>query len=57
LLSILLWWRASLLERKDEQAAREERKQFIPDWSYIRQRLEESNTTMADNGNPTSAVE
>jgi hypothetical protein len=38
-----------LLERKDEQAAREERKQFIPDWSYIRQRLEESTAT--DNGN------
>jgi hypothetical protein len=56
LLSILLWWRASFLERKDEQAAREERKQFIPDWSYIRQRLDESTTT-TDNGNPTSAVE
>jgi hypothetical protein len=49
LLSILLWWRASFLERKDEQAAREERKQFIPDWSYIRQRLDESTAT--DNGN------
>jgi hypothetical protein len=41
LLSILLWWRASFVERKDELAAREERKQFIPDWSYIRQRLDE----------------
>ena len=57
LISILLWWRASFVERQDEQAAREERKQFIPDWSYIRQRLEESGTTMTDNGNPPSAVE
>ncbi len=42
LISIILWWRAGFLERKDEQAAREERNRFIPDWSYIRQRLEES---------------
>jgi hypothetical protein len=57
LISILLWWRASFLERKDEQEARDERKQFIPDWGYIRQRLDESTTTMTDNGNPPSAVE
>jgi hypothetical protein len=57
LISILLWWRASFLERKDEQAAHEARKQFIPDWTYIRQRLEESSTTMANNGSPPSAVE
>jgi hypothetical protein len=57
LISILLWWRPSFLERKDEQAARDERKQFIPDWGYIRQRLDESTTTMTDNGNPPSAVE
>ncbi len=57
LISILLWWRASFVERKDEQAARDERNQFIPDWSYIRQRLEESNTTVTDNGNRPSAVE
>ena len=57
LISILLWWRASFQEHKDEQAAHDERKQFIPDWSYIRQRLEESNATVTDNGNPTSAVE
>ncbi|MFI5116103.1 MAG: hypothetical protein ACHP8B_05325 [Terriglobales bacterium] len=57
LISILLWWRASFVERKDEQAACEAGAQFIPDWSYIRQRLEESSTTMTDNGNPPSAVE
>jgi hypothetical protein len=57
LISVLLWWRASFVERKDEQAAREERKQFLPDWSYIRQRLEESTTTLTDNGNPPSAVD
>jgi hypothetical protein len=44
LISIFLWWRASSVERQEEQAAHEERKQFIPDWSYIRHRLEEPNT-------------
>jgi hypothetical protein len=48
LISILLWWRAGSVERKDEQAAHDERKQFIADWSYIRQRLEESGTARAD---------
>lgn len=55
LISILLWWRASLVERQDEQAARDERKQFLPDWNYIRQRLDESSTI--DNENPPAAVE
>ncbi len=55
LISIFLWWRASFQERKEEAAAREERKQFVPDWTYIRQRLEESGTI--DNGNPTKATE
>ena len=45
IISIFLWWRASFLERQDEQAARDERKKFVPDWSYIRQRLEESDVT------------
>jgi hypothetical protein len=54
LISILLWWRASFQERQDEQTAHEARKQFIPDWTYIRQRLEESSTTMSDNGNRPS---
>ena len=44
LISIFLWWRAGFVERQDEQAARDERKRFVPDWSYIRQRLEESTT-------------
>jgi hypothetical protein len=51
LISIFLWWRASFVERQDEQAAREERNRFVPDWSYIRQRLEESGTT-DDGGYP-----
>ena len=55
LISILLWWRASFVERKDEQAAREERNQFIPEWSYIRQRLEESTTI--DSGNSPRPLE
>lgn len=54
LISIFLWWRASFLERQDEQAARDERNRFVPDWSYIRQRLEESTT---DNPFPSSAPE
>jgi hypothetical protein len=54
LISILLWWRASFVERQDEQAARDERNRFIPDWSYIRQRLEESNTTVIGNSSPPS---
>ncbi len=41
MLSILLWWRASFVERKDEQTAHDERIRFMPDWSYIRQRLDE----------------
>jgi hypothetical protein len=53
LVSIGLWWRASFVERKEDQAAHEERKRFVPDWSYIRQRLEESSTM--DNENPPSA--
>ena len=53
-ISILLWWRASFLERQDEQAARDERNRFIPDWSYIRQRLEEPNTIVIGNSSPPS---
>ena len=41
LLSILLWWRAGFVERKDEQAAHEERNKFIPAWGYVRQRLDD----------------
>ncbi len=54
-ISIFLWRRASSQERKEETAAREERKQFVPDWTFIRQRLEESGPI--DNGNPTKASE
>jgi hypothetical protein len=54
LISIFLWWRASFVERQDEQAAHEERTRFTPDWGYIRQRLEESNTTVIENVSPPS---
>jgi hypothetical protein len=54
LISILLWWRASFVERKDEQAAREVREQFISNWSYIRQRLEESSTPAIGNSSRPS---
>ncbi len=50
LLSILLWWRASFLERQDEAAAHEERMQFIPDWNHIRERLEADVTYNGDSG-------
>jgi hypothetical protein len=48
LISIGLWWRASFVERKEEQAAHEERKRFVPDWSYIRQRLDDITATDAE---------
>ncbi len=48
LISIFLWWRAGFQERKDEQEARAERKRFVPDWNYIRQRLEESDSSTND---------
>ena len=54
MISIFLWWRAGFLERKDEEAAREERKQFTPDWSYIRQRLE---ANITDGGDPSKNSE
>ncbi len=54
LISIFLWWRASLVERQEEQAAHEERKQFIPDWSYIQHRLEEPNTGVVGNSSQPS---
>ncbi len=48
LVSIALWWRASFVERKEEQAAHEERKRFVADWSYIRQRLDDITATDAE---------
>ena len=41
-LSILLWWRAGVMEQKAAQEARAERNSFKPEWEYLRQRLEET---------------
>lgn len=39
LLSIFLWWRAAYMERKAEREAQELRREFRPDWNYLRERL------------------
>src|SRR5580704_10894089 len=44
LLSIFLWWRAAYAEREAEAEAQAQRKAFIADWSYIRERLDETVT-------------
>jgi len=41
-LSIVLWWRAGVMEQKAAQEARAERNSFKPEWEYLRQRLEET---------------
>lgn len=45
LLAIFLWWRTGYVERQAAREARAERSAFVANWSYIRQRLEESETT------------
>jgi len=52
LLSMLLWWRAGFAEQKADREARAERSGFIAEWSYIRLRLEESETTPSEEGPP-----
>ncbi len=42
LLSIFLWWRAGFMEQKDEREAQVTRRAFRPDWSYLDERLQES---------------
>jgi general stress protein CsbA len=41
LLSLFLWWRTAYMERKSEQEAQDLRRSFRPDWSYLRERLQE----------------
>ena len=41
-LSIFIWWRAGYEERKTDQAAQVERNRFVPEWTYLQQRVEES---------------
>lgn len=42
LLAIFLWWRAGYVEQQAAREAQAERSAFLPDWNYIRHRLEES---------------
>jgi hypothetical protein len=42
LLSIFLWWRAGFMEQKDEREAQATRNGFRPEWSYLEERLQES---------------
>jgi hypothetical protein len=41
LLSIFLWWRAAYMERKAEREAQDLRRDFRPEWNYLRERLQE----------------
>jgi hypothetical protein len=50
LLAIFLWWRAGYVEQQAAREAQAERSAFVPDWNYIRQRLEESETTPVEQG-------
>jgi hypothetical protein len=54
LLAIFLWWRAGYAEQQADREAAAERRAFVPDWNYIRQRLEESETSSAVSEHPTS---
>ena len=51
LLSLLLWWRAGLAERRAEEEARQQRKDFRADWDYFRERLEGAEATPPPSGN------
>ena len=54
LLAIFLWWRAGYAEQQADREAAAERRAFVPDWNYLRQRLEESETSAAGTDHPTS---
>lgn len=54
LLAIFLWWRAGYVEQQAAREAQAERSAFIPDWNYIRQRLEESETSSSAGEGPPS---
>jgi cytochrome c-type biogenesis protein CcmH/NrfG len=45
LLSIFLWWRAGFMEQKEEREAQAIRDAFRPDWTYLQERLQESDHT------------
>jgi hypothetical protein len=43
-LSIFLWWRAGYADQVSERQAQSLRREYRPDWSYLRERQEESDT-------------
>lgn len=46
-ISLFLWWRAGYEEQRTEREAQEQRNAFRPEWAYLRERLDES-----DSGSP-----
>jgi hypothetical protein len=50
LLSVFLWWRAGYEEGRAAKAAQAERSAFRADWNYLRERLEESDTSADEPG-------
>jgi cytochrome c-type biogenesis protein CcmH/NrfG len=42
LLSIFLWWRAGYMEQQAEREAQSTRNAFRADWTYLQERLQES---------------
>jgi hypothetical protein len=52
LLAIFLWWRAGYAEQQADREAQAERNSFIAEWSYLRQRLEESETPPVTEAEP-----
>jgi hypothetical protein len=42
LLSIFLWWRAGYMERQAEREAQTRRNAFRAEWSYLQERVQES---------------
>ena len=43
LLSLFLWWRAGYMERQAEREAQALRKTYRPEWSYLEERMQETN--------------
>ena len=53
LLSMFLWWRAAYMERKSEQEAQDLRRNFRPEWNYLRERLLEQEIGAVDTAKQT----
>jgi hypothetical protein len=48
LLSIFLWWRAGYMEQQAEREAQTTRNAFRPEWTYLQERLQESDERPTD---------